>query len=287
MTDNNLRGLVDASGFAFQLAVEHLVHATAGRFRVLATEHAWVHPRSRETGFADIILEEVSDKLAGLRLVIECKRVRDGQWVFLRPDESAKMARSRFPTSPDELQSRVIAHWTAVDESNSASGTDEVICKPVSEYSSFCVVRGSGESQKPMLERVAAQLLDATEAIADEQFRLDVAHRTNRRLQKIWVYTPVIVTSAQLSVCELDPSQISLADGLLPQQATFKHASVMRFTKNLAFDTNIAEHTTLAAVNASKDRTVFIVSSTSLIEFLNAFDWTGGIPKPLRAFMDV
>jgi hypothetical protein len=105
--------------------------------------------------------------------------------------------------------------------------------------------------------------------------------------QKAWVYVPVIVTNAQLSVCDFDPAEVSIADGLLPGEAAFDDVSVLRFTKNLSFDIDTSKHETLTASNAAKDRTVFVINAMSFSGFLQQFDWSGGVPDTLRPFMDM
>jgi hypothetical protein len=131
MSQDDLRKLVDSSGFAFQVAVEKLVAESGTSFGVRATEHAWTHPRTHNTGFADIVLEH-----DWLRLVVECKRVRGGDWVFLRPEnrlwETARASR------------RVEVIWTAVSREKHATGTDHIFCLPETAQCPFCAIRGSG-----------------------------------------------------------------------------------------------------------------------------------------------
>jgi hypothetical protein len=138
-----------------------------------------------------------------------------------------------------------------------------------------------------LLERLAGQLLEATEGIADEQFSLDLAHRTNHRQRKAWVYVPVIVTTAQLTVCDFNPAEVSIADGLLPEKAAFGAVSVVRFTKNLSFDIDASQHDTLTTANVAKDRTVLVINAASFGVFLQQFDWSGGMPEALRTFMNL
>lgn len=268
--DDALRNLVDSSGFAFQVAVERLVSGTA--FEVRASEHAWTHPNTQNSGFADIVLEK------GLvRLVVECKRVRGGDWVFLRPG----------PT-PDEASGasrRVDVLWTAVSPQQDATGTDAVFCTPETTQCPFCVIRGSGEGQQSMLERLAAQLLHATEAIAHEQKTLDIARREHLMPAQCWVYVPVIVTNARLSVCSFDPNGVNVADGSLPADATFESVTAVRFFKNLSFDIDTSARRTLTAANRAKNRTVLVVNATGFTAFLKLFSWEGGMPEGLHRFL--
>ena len=56
--DDQLRRLVDPSGFAFQLGISRFVESLDAGWNVLLTEHAWRHPSSGETGFIDAVLEQ-------------------------------------------------------------------------------------------------------------------------------------------------------------------------------------------------------------------------------------
>ena len=266
-----LRSLVDSSGFAFQLAVEQLVAGTP--FTVLTTEHGWVHPRTLNSGFADIVLEAQGGVV---RLVVECKRVRGGDWVFLLPEKR----------TPDVARKsrRVDVLWTAVSAHNDATGFDHMFFNPETAQCPFCVVRGSGEGQQPMLERLAGHLLETMEAIADEQKRLDLERRANLTPAQFRVYAPVIVTNAQLHVCVFDPAKVNPTDGLLPSDAEFFPTPFVRFFKNLTTDINASLQQDLKATNKAKNRTVFVVNAPALQDFLKSLTSTDAMPASMRQF---
>lgn len=270
--DVQLRKLVDATGFAFQIAVEQLAAVSSSPYRVLATEHAWAHSETGETGFADIILEG-----EGNRLVIECKRIRGGgQWVFLRPERRspAVTAKSR----------RVEVLWTGVSATQSATSVDRFFFAPETSQCPFCVVRGSGEDQQPMLERISGLLLSATEAIAQEQMNIDLAHRADRP-SSLWFYVPVIVTNADLTICSFDPAKIDASTGLLPDDATFETVTAVRFFKNLSFRLDPTRVRELTAANTAKSRTVIVVNAGGLQPFLRHFEVVEGLPNAARPFL--
>jgi hypothetical protein len=75
------RKLLNASGFAFQLAIEYAVQAKAGGIQscIVGREHPW--SSGSAVGFADIALSCVN-----LFVVVECKRTRDAAWTFLMAD---------------------------------------------------------------------------------------------------------------------------------------------------------------------------------------------------------
>lgn len=66
---------------------------------------------------------------------------------------------------------------------------------------------------------------------------------------------------------------VSVEDGLLPENASFEPATVIRFTNNLSFNDLTADYKTVSETNTAKDRTVFVVNAASFAEFLHHFDW--------------
>lgn len=93
-----LTRLVNASGFAFQIGLEHQI--TQSR-----DQHRWV-VMSREHGSGN------------LRLVLECKRPRDGTWMFLVPGEAVK----------EENRVRVCGRWEGQGRSHGPVGMISVSC---------------------------------------------------------------------------------------------------------------------------------------------------------------
>ena len=92
-SDPDLVHLVNAAGFLFQLKIEHEIsttHSSHGK-SVLAREHRWVHPRNGQEGFIDLLITAGTNA----KIVIECKRVRDAEWIFLahHDTKSTKSAR--------------------------------------------------------------------------------------------------------------------------------------------------------------------------------------------------
>ena len=90
--DRELRNLLNASGFAFQLGVERSLdpQIQRGLCRIAATEHPWKHEESGSSGFIDFVVER-----GVVHLVVECKRTRDAKWLFLVPTTTAENV-SRF-----------------------------------------------------------------------------------------------------------------------------------------------------------------------------------------------
>ena len=134
-----------------------------------------------------------------------------------------------------------------------------------------------------MLERLAGKLLEATEAIADEQMQLDLANRPMVRAE-FWSYIPVIVTNATLWVCSFDPAKVD-GDGMLPPDAKFHPAPLVRFFKNLSSDSGESSSQDLAGANRAKNRIVFVVEAAYFPEFLKAFKTGDRLPRRLAKFL--
>lgn len=254
--NEHLRGLVDASGFAFQLALEHTVKAARLDWKVLLTEHAWQHPTRPANGFIDAVLES-----GAVRLVVECKRRTNAQWVFLAPKSSK----------------RVEVLWTGAASQSHAKAFDSFYCTPESPECAFCAVRDSGEDRGSMLERVAGPLLDATEALAHEQLTLDRGEAEhNGSYRRMRFYVPVIVTNATLLVSGFNVASVDLATGRLPPDATFEEVPVIRFFKNL---TTSEARIDLEQTHLANNRTMLVVNAMELCKFLEAFS-VSDQPKP-------
>jgi len=86
--DQKLRKFVNSSGFPLQIKIKHTIEISDDqKWGVVAQEHPWENPISGESGFIDLILEYFP---ATQILVVECKRVRDSQWIFLVPSTNQK-----------------------------------------------------------------------------------------------------------------------------------------------------------------------------------------------------
>jgi hypothetical protein len=260
MTDDeqeNLRRLVNNSGFPFQLRVAQEVREAQAGCYIVAEEHPWIDPETGREGFIDTVVGQSTNHDLH-RMVIESKRTRDADWVFLLPGR-----RERGP--------HVRALWTSThpvnlhDPRTPRSGHHDFYIAPDSYISEFCAVRGTGEGQRPMLENLARAVLSSTESFAREEMALSAAsNQTERRY-----YVPVIVTNARLSVCNFDVGSVSLETGEIPS-GDVEEVPYIRFRKTLA--TRVTEGSTVRSItdaNRNRHRTVLVVQSNALRQFLN------------------
>ena len=85
---NDLIKLVNASGFAFQLAVEHAVCSSHGHnFQFVSREHAWRDADADRGGFIDLVLQS-----SAVTWVVECKRTRDDLAPLTRSSSRVRIA---------------------------------------------------------------------------------------------------------------------------------------------------------------------------------------------------
>jgi hypothetical protein len=269
----DLLGLVNASGFAFQLAVEEAVRVSG-----LKDEHAW-SITSREHGwrdgetprFIDLILT-----LGQVHAVIECKRMRGGdsgfaELVFLVPDP---------PEGRRAEQRRWFRTCYARDEAAGTSSRPSAVIglhnfqvEPICWESSFCIVRGASDKDKPMLDRISAELTKSADAVLDQQLVALGVDQPRSALsgRGSWTAVPIIVTTAHLYVCRFDPAAVALHDGLLPENAgEWEQVPYMRYRKS--FDAPArTEAEDLGVMERRSQRSVIIVNATHLIDWLGAF----------------
>jgi hypothetical protein len=140
--------------------------------------------------------------------------------------------------------------------------------KPESYEADICIVRGQSDDHKSLLEKLAFSLLQATKAIAEQE--LSIIHRDI--LPEYYIFIPLIVTSADLYVCEVDPSLINIALGTIEKINPIK-VPFIRFRKTLTFDFKAAQESkSLNDANKLLQHSVFVVNSNSFREFLIKWD---------------
>ena len=244
-----LVNLVNSSGFPLQIRVAHEVATTKNQhgWQVISHEHSWINKNSGKSGFIDLVL---GDQHGTLKMVIECKRVQDSRWIFL------------LPTKNEKVMPRVMGFlkYHSYRQPGNPKYFDWVNLQayPETYESEFCVVPGQNDRSRPMLERISGELINATEAFAEEEL---ISSGVDQIQQGI--YFNLVVTTADLFICSFLPEDIALADGKIePDSAEVKSVEFLRFRKQL----NPRQKTT------QKENTVFVVNSNYISKFLESFN---------------
>ncbi|MBW1796387.1 MAG: hypothetical protein JRJ38_18545 [Deltaproteobacteria bacterium] len=252
-----LKQAVNSSGFPLQIGIEHFVEKTSGShgWKVLYTEHSWKNLNSNNSGFIDLVL---TDEFGTSIMVVECKRVQNTNWIFLLPSERQKRRRHARA-------------WVSRSNGDNVKYFDwaDITPDPFSPESMFCIVPGQDKKSRPMLERIAAELIEATEALAYEDL-----HLFSNKPDFVRIYLNVIITTADLSLCSFDPNDISISNGKI-EKAAFESVPYLRFRKSLStkpvVELNLEELSSYNLIRA-KENTVFVVNSEHLNEFLNEIE---------------
>jgi hypothetical protein len=206
---------INKSGFPFQLKVEHEIRRTQGEhnWSVASHEHPWTSADSEASGFIDIVLKH--DQFSTFRLVIECKRIkaddaRQLRWVFLLPDQESK---------PTKLASCFeVEGWRGQDQTSESEWSDikiwdNVRLVPTSLQSEFCILQSDEQRRQPILETLAAEVLESIEGLAEEEVSIEKSQGSPNHA-RLFIF-PAIVTNAEIAVCRFDPANIKINDGTL------------------------------------------------------------------------
>ena len=254
MNDDKLIEAVNRSGFPLQIGLEHLVQVNfKDQWKVIYSEHSWKNPIDSSAGFIDLIVEDVYTTTV---LVIEAKKVIDASWIFLVSQDA-------------QMRRRQVKSWVTCPAKNYFD-YQELAAKPDSVESKFCVVDGQDPKSRPMLERIASEIVSSTEGFAAEEKSL--LHPTALRM-----YFSVIVTTATLKVCKTDLDSIAIDTGLL-SKAELIEVPYLRFRKQLNYNISANasyEHFRPEEIARQKENTVFVVNSSHLVDFLNKFEIEG------------
>ena len=266
------------SGFPFQLRVEDEVRSTHSthNWSIATKEHPWTNKETESSGFIDLVLKH--DHFVTYRMVIECKRVkaddqRQLKWLFLAPEA--------------EKQEKQIASCLEVGGSSSFTTNigganpgqkdwdhvriwENVNILPKSFESSICVLPSDDSKSQPILERLASAVIDSVEGLGDEEILI---HQSQSHIDRLLVFLfPVIVTNAEISICNFDPSKVSILDGTLDAStATITTVPFIRFRKSLATVFPEGTFSNLKEANEARELTVFVVNANALPSLLK--DW--------------
>jgi hypothetical protein len=254
-TAESLLNIVNSSGFPLQIRIADEIRKTEleHRWTILAQEHRWTDAQSGNEGFIDLVLEQ-----GGLRIVVECKRVPEGSWVFLLPNPAREVSRTRSLVARFPGTSAPSLEW------------QDCTCRPEYFETQFCVVRGHSDRDRPMLERLAGVVLRSMESFAEEESRIMLKAKSNSDYK--YLYLSAIVTTAELGLCRFNPGDVNLQDGKLEKGAQFDQVSFVQFRKSLATSLPYpASVEDIKEANRENERTVFVIQATGLVAFLKQF----------------
>ena len=253
---DKLNKIVNSSGFPLQIGLQNKVNKTfeSHGWKVFTNEHPWQNIETGNSGFIDLTLIDQCNVQVS---VIECKRVQDSDWLFLIPSSNPSNRRhAKYWRTQIENNKTIYFDWrdSAVD--------------PSSPESEFCVVLGHDRKSKPMLERIASELIDATESMASEEYQLHI----NKKLDLFRIYYPVIVTTAKLQVCKFNPEDISIDNGKI-DKVNFETVPFVRFRKSLVIrNASTTVFNNLKDVVRAKERTIFVVNASHVLKFLETLE---------------
>lgn len=252
-----MKGHVNSSGFPLQIGLKNLIDDPSNHYawRTLYTEHAWQNPNTGEAGFIDLV---VCNSSGTQYFVIECKRVQDTSWIFLIEGEDIKRRRHAKSFIFNKSSANIKRfEWL------------DLTLDPSTPESQFCVIPGTGNNKKTLIERAAAELVSSTEGLALESKSLSLNDR-----ETLEIYFNVIVTTAKLQVCLFSSDSVSITDGTVANPQ-FEEVPYLRFRKQLNPVYKVPEiysSFSKQEVARAKENTVFVVNSMHLIEFLKEFE---------------
>jgi hypothetical protein len=263
MSTSHLREIADAYGFALQLALEDAVRRSKTSWEVISREHGWLD--DRDPKFVDLILNQGGPTI----LVVECKRTKGGDWIFLVPnlDGLQNIATRAMQIESVETAGKI----------EGSSSLDTYGVGPPCWESAFCAVRGAGERDRPMLDRICAELTRATDAISTQQMAINQSLNhlmPGHRLENVLI--PVVVTTARLHVCRFNPGKVSLESGEIPEDGSvFEDVTHLRYRKSFDAPSVRAagpdRTTTLGELERHAQRTVLIVRANYFQQWLREF----------------
>lgn len=250
---------LNRTGYPLQIALAQEVraHEKHHGWRVSYQEHAWRALQGDESGYVDLVLENLRIDTV---LVIECKRTQNKEWAFLHEvgnDLPRRAAHGLIAPIVNGQAGPNCPHWQAV------------AMEPSTPIATFCAM--PKDARDPSVDALASELVLAAEGLAKEEIDTYLKHRGGdaRRL-----YLAATVTTADLTICGVDLQGISLKDGLLPANARTTSVRAVRYTKQLESRATVMYQAQkfgyeAAELARAKERTVFIVKADALTWFLS------------------
>lgn len=273
MDVSELERAINESGFPLQLGVKQLVVGNP-HWRTILSEHPWTDPLSSDEKFIDFVLQQGQDY--PVRLVVECKRARETEWVFLREPSTRSGRDNRL-----NVRSRVAVR-------RGGGVIDEWIDLPFTKGSpeaNYCVIRKNGQRSQELLERTAAEVVRATESLAQQEVAIFQRSRNlpDPTSTLTRVYVPMIITTAKMSICDAEYDSLELDSGEVRNPTSFESPFV-RFTKSLgSLETSRSNAKSIEEFSKQSERSVIVVQATNFLHFLETFQMSRHMPEGIRA----
>lgn len=256
--------IINASGYLFQLRVEDEIRRSKsyalGNMEIVASEHRWVDRKTLDESFIDTIVQK-----GILRVVIETKRVQDAEWIFLVPHDL-------------KLNHNLRLRWTHINKDDDKyHDWSKIVLTPHSLRSAFCLIRGQGEKNLSMLERIGGYLLRSVEALSIEELNYSYPSERSRS----FTYLPIIITNAKLLVCRIDSEEVDITTGTL-DIADFVEVPYIQFYKNMSSSLFQTDKTLneIKRSNEYNNRSVMVVNSANVIDFFDDLSLPNTLEQP-------
>jgi hypothetical protein len=251
--ENTLLDLVNLSGYPLQIGIENMISQSSQShpWKVTAREHYWRNDELKKEGFIDLLLSWGS-----ARMVIECKRMLDRDWIFLITDIK------KYNRNDVRLLE------TFITQSSSSYEWKDVEYGPSSFESQFCIM--GRERDRPSLESLSSELLMSIDSLANEEKSITLSYPNPSPARR--AYIPVIITTANLHVCTFHPNDINLDEGRVTT-SSFENVEYIRFRKGLstADINNIQSANDIRELNKLNERTVFVIQANKFVTFLSKY----------------
>ena len=254
----DLKKFVDGSGFPLQVKIEGVINQTPN-WTVEGREVFWEN-RIKD-GFIDIVANHSKSQI---KLFVEVKKKSGGAWIFLSHESKGKR---------DER-----AITLTVNNQNTQFEWNEIILPISTEKFSFCAVMGQKNPSNPLLERLGSELIMSMEGYLLNQDLRTIRwnNEDNYGLPNFPSAISVIVTNTNLYKCYYDAETVDLSDGVIKGDTDFEEVKYLAFTKPLWSKIEKSNkspgYLSRYQINEQQDRTVFVVSSNYLREFLIDLD---------------
>ncbi len=254
-TSDEFDKTVNESGFPLQVGIRHLIEQSVGiGWKVAASEFPWHDDLTEDEKFVDLVLSSQDQTTT---LVVECKRARQTEWIFLR--EQGKKSRRKMSGLVTIVRDGETEPW----------GWESIAATPESPLSEFCIVRKSGQKSQELIEATAAQVMRAADAISG----IELNYLRSQEGTFCRLYFPAIVTTARLFICDYSMADFSIASGEFGK-SEYSEVPMVRFHKPFSSGNLDAWNKPLAEATDLAGTTVLIINAAHLLATLA--DWEVG-----------